>query len=108
MPTTSNDLLRPRIETDAHSLVTRMSTARKFLEKIPLVQGVTAYSVPAPLTILLACDGGRAKNVARRTFAPRLAGTLIHAKAAQKRYSSGPKAYCFEVLRSEERRVGKE
>ena len=41
MPTTSNDLLRPRIETDAHSLVMRMSTARKFLEKIPLLQGVT-------------------------------------------------------------------
>jgi hypothetical protein len=41
MPTTSNDLLRPRIESDAHSLVTRMSTARKFLEKIPLVEGVT-------------------------------------------------------------------
>ena len=41
MPTTSNDLLRPRIESDAHSLVTRMSTARKFLERIPLVEGVT-------------------------------------------------------------------
>jgi len=40
MPTTSNDLLRPSIESDAHSLVTRMSTARKFLEKIPLVEGV--------------------------------------------------------------------